>query len=72
MSELPVLVEDLVVKYGSKTAVAGATFSVKPGEVYGLLGPNGGGKSSVIKVLVGARPARVRQGSDLRAEPLGL
>jgi ABC-2 type transport system ATP-binding protein len=53
MSELPVLVEDLVVRYGSKTAVAGATFSVKPGEVYGLLGPNGAGKSSVIKVLVG-------------------
>lgn len=50
---LPVLVENLTVRYGSKTAVAGATFSVRPGEVYGLLGPNGAGKSSVIRVLVG-------------------
>jgi ABC-2 type transport system ATP-binding protein len=61
MSELPVLVEGLVVRYGSKTAVAGVTFSVKPGEVYGLLGPNGAGKSSVIKVLVGlVQPASGR------------
>ena len=61
MSELPVLVEDLVVRYGSKTAVAGATFSVKPGEIYGLLGPNGAGKSSVVKVLVGlVQPASGR------------
>ena len=61
MSELPVLVEDLVVRYGSKTAVAGVTFSVKPGEIYGLLGPNGAGKSSVVKVLVGlVQPASGR------------
>jgi len=58
MGALPVLVENLVVRYGSKTAVAGVTFSVKPDEIYGLLGPNGAGKSSVIKVMVGlAQPA---------------
>jgi ABC-2 type transport system ATP-binding protein len=46
-------VDDLVVRYGQKTAVNHLSFSVKKGEIYGLLGPNGAGKTSTIKALIG-------------------
>ena len=34
-------------------AVKNLSFSVQPGEVYGLLGPNGCGKSTTLKILLG-------------------
>jgi ABC-2 type transport system ATP-binding protein len=46
-----VLVESLVKRYGTFTAVDGISFSFGEGEVFGLLGPNGAGKSTTIKVL---------------------
>jgi ABC-2 type transport system ATP-binding protein len=39
--------------YGSRRAVVDVSFSVKPGEVFGLIGPNGAGKTTVIRMLVG-------------------
>lgn len=45
---------DRVVKrYGDIAALDGLTLSVRKGEVYGLLGPNGSGKTTAIRVLVG-------------------
>ncbi|MEJ7763819.1 MAG: ATP-binding cassette domain-containing protein, partial [Thermomicrobiales bacterium] len=35
------------------TAVAGVSFSVRPGEMVGYIGPNGAGKSTTIKMLTG-------------------
>jgi ABC-2 type transport system ATP-binding protein len=49
----PLVVEDLRVSYGRKPAVRGISFTVRPGEIYGLLGSNGAGKSSTIKSVVG-------------------
>ncbi len=49
----PLQVEDLVIRYGSVVAVDGLSLSVNPGEIYGLLGSNGAGKSSTIKAVVG-------------------
>jgi ABC-2 type transport system ATP-binding protein len=54
------------------TAVDELSFTVKPGEIYGLLGPNGSGKSTTMRMLLGIlRPsggiARVN-GHDLRTE----
>jgi ABC-2 type transport system ATP-binding protein len=46
-----VSVENLVVKYGSRAAVSKVTFEVREGEIFGVLGPNGGGKSTLFKVL---------------------
>ena len=47
-----ILVENLVKSYdGRKNAVDGLSFSVDRGEIYGLLGKNGAGKSTTIKVL---------------------
>lgn len=39
--------------YGSKAAVDGVSFSIKPGQVTGFLGPNGAGKSTSMRLMVG-------------------
>jgi ABC-2 type transport system ATP-binding protein len=39
--------------YGAKVALEGATFDVRPGEVFGFLGPNGAGKTTTIRILCG-------------------
>ena len=46
-------VNQLCKVYGQQKAVAGITFSIKPGEIVGFLGPNGAGKSSTMKILTG-------------------
>jgi ABC-type multidrug transport system ATPase subunit len=48
-------IADLVVRYGSFTAVDHLTLDLHQGELFGLLGPNGAGKSSTIRVLIGQR-----------------
>jgi len=57
----PLAVDRLTVRYGEKPAVSGLSFTVRPGEIYGLLGSNGAGKSSTIKSVVGL--VRPLQGS---------
>jgi ABC-2 type transport system ATP-binding protein len=49
-------IHGLVVKYGSKRAVNGLTFRVPAGTIFGFLGPNGSGKTTTIKTLLGFRP----------------
>ena len=44
---------NLTKTYGSKTAVANVTFTVRPGLVTGFLGPNGAGKSTTMRMIVG-------------------
>ena len=39
--------------YGAVAALKGLTLDVKPGEVFGLLGPNGSGKTTTIRLLLG-------------------
>jgi branched-chain amino acid transport system ATP-binding protein len=46
-------VSNLVCGYGLVTAVDGASFSVRAGEILALLGPNGAGKSSTIMAIAG-------------------
>lgn len=40
-------------RFGERTAVEGVSFEVAAGEVFGLLGPNGGGKTTTMRMLAG-------------------
>lgn len=44
-------VENLTHRYGSRVALAGISFAARKGEIFGLLGPNGGGKSTLFRIL---------------------
>ncbi|MBQ8743369.1 MAG: ATP-binding cassette domain-containing protein [Clostridia bacterium] len=50
-------IENLVKKYGDKTAVGGISFSVEEGEIVGFLGPNGAGKTTTMSILTGCLSA---------------
>jgi len=51
---LPVIyVEDLTRRFGDFVAVDHVSFEVQPGEIVGYLGPNGSGKTTTIRMLLG-------------------
>jgi iron complex transport system ATP-binding protein len=62
-------VEDLAFGYGSRVVGSGISFALEPGEVLCLLGPNGGGKTTLFKTLLGLLPAKAGrvtfEGADL-------
>src|ERR1700744_1435845 len=39
--------------YGTKIAVNDISFNIEPGTMFGLLGPNGSGKTSTIRMMIG-------------------
>jgi ABC-2 type transport system ATP-binding protein len=50
---VPLEIAGLTIDYGERRAVDRLSLAVRPGEIYGLLGSNGAGKSSTIKAIVG-------------------
>jgi len=65
-------VDGLRRSYGSREALAGLTFDVQAGELFAILGPNGGGKSTLFRILATLLPpsagiARVG-GFDVRTQ----
>jgi ABC-2 type transport system ATP-binding protein len=68
-----IAVENITHRYGARTALANVTFQVKKGEIFGLLGPNGGGKSTLFRILstmmVPTDGRAVVAGCDVTAEP---
>jgi ABC-2 type transport system ATP-binding protein len=50
-------VDGLVKTYGSLRAVDGVSFTVEPGEFFGILGPNGAGKTTTLEIVEGIREA---------------
>ncbi|HTC69016.1 MAG TPA: ABC transporter ATP-binding protein, partial [Acidothermaceae bacterium] len=67
------VVRNLTVAYGSKTAVANVSFEIRDGEIFGLLGPNGAGKTSTLSAIEGlVRPRAgtvLVDGLDVRESP---
>ena len=56
-------VDNLTHRYGAKIALDSLTFSVGTGEIFGFLGPNGGGKTTTFKILstlFSVEPGRVK------------
>jgi len=59
---------ELTKKFGEFTAVDRVSFKVVEGEIFGLLGANGAGKTTVIKILTGIMPASEGGGSVAGAD----
>ena len=55
-----------------RVAVSGLTMSVPHGGVHGFLGPNGSGKTTTIRMLLGLDPCRLRHGRGLRRGGAGV
>ena len=60
-------------RYGDRDALTSVSFSVAPGEIFALLGPNGGGKTTLFRILStlltpGSGTVRVF-GNDVRTHP---
>lgn len=51
MSEIVLRVKNLTKKYGKLTAVNSLSFDFETGQVYGILGPNGSGKTTTLAML---------------------
>ncbi len=51
--EYSVVAEGLTKKFGDFTAVDHISFEIKTGEIFGFLGPNGSGKTTTIRMLLG-------------------
>ncbi len=48
-----IVAEELTKRFGDFTAVAGVSFRVARGQIFGFLGPNGAGKTTTIRMLLG-------------------
>lgn len=51
MSDLVIETKKLTKIYGEQTAVNSVNLHVKPGRIYGLLGRNGAGKTTIMKMI---------------------
>lgn len=74
MSDPILSVTDLRAGYGRVPVLLGVSFSLQPGEIVGILGHNGMGKTTLMKALVGLLPATGGQiviaGDDVTAAPV--
>ena len=64
-----VQVEAVSVCYGAKTVLSGVSLHVERGEIVTIVGPNGSGKTSLLRAIIGAvKPARgrVAKGTGLK------
>jgi branched-chain amino acid transport system ATP-binding protein len=69
MSGRALVVDRLDVRHGAVQAVRGVSFEVQPGEIVGLIGANGAGKSSTLHAIMGDVPWA---GGDVRLGGLSL
>ncbi len=74
--QLAINAQHLVRRFGTFTAVDDVSFRVEKGEIFGFLGPNGSGKTTVIKMLTGLLPLTAGEatvyGIDVRTDPEGV
>jgi ABC-2 type transport system ATP-binding protein len=69
-------VKNLTHRYGDRVALSNVSFEVKKGEIFGLLGPNGGGKSTLFRILstmmAPASGTAVIAGHDVERDPAAV
>ncbi len=51
--DVTIAASDIVKSFGEKKVLDGISFNVRRGEIFGLLGPSGAGKTTLIKILTG-------------------
>src|ERR1700730_3687667 len=75
-SAVAISAEHLVRRFGKVTAVQDVSFQVQKGEIFGFLGPNGSGKTTVIKMLIGLLPLSegnaYEEGLNVKTDPEAL
>ena len=55
---MPIIeVRNLHKRYGDRVAVHDVSFTVEPGEIFGIIGPNGAGKTTTVETIGGLRAA---------------
>ena len=57
MAPPAIVISDLTKRFGSLTAVDHLAFDVEPGEIFGLVGPDGAGKTTTLRMLAGVLSA---------------
>jgi ABC-2 type transport system ATP-binding protein len=62
-SDPAISARNLIRRFGDFTAVNDVSFTVRRGEIFGFLGPNGSGKTTVIKMLTGLLPLSAGEAS---------
>ena len=67
-SPAPIVARNLVREFGTFRAVDRVSFDVSRGQIFGLLGANGAGKTTVIKMLTGLLPPTAGSGSVAGAD----
>lgn len=53
MSDYTVLLSQIKHTFGEREVLKGIDISIKPGEIFGLLGPSGAGKTTIIRIITG-------------------
>lgn len=51
MQELSIKISNITKNYGEITAIKDISFNIKKGELFGLIGPDGAGKTTLIRIL---------------------
>lgn len=62
-------IDNLSLRYGARAVLSHVSLRIEPGEIVTIVGPNGSGKTSLLRAIIGAvRPAqgRVVKASDLK------
>jgi ABC-2 type transport system ATP-binding protein len=67
-------IENITKKFGDLVAVNKVSFDVPKGEIFSIIGPNGSGKTTMIKIIVGLLKATtgsaIVDGSDVETDPI--
>ncbi|MEZ0577479.1 ATP-binding cassette domain-containing protein [Nocardioides sp. MH1] len=63
----PVIVADLTVTFGRRTALDGIDLLAQPGRRIGVIGENGSGKSTLLRAIAGTLPATAQVGGSIDA-----
>jgi phospholipid/cholesterol/gamma-HCH transport system ATP-binding protein len=70
MPELAIRVSDLVVGFGRQTVLDHLSLDVRKGEILGLVGASGGGKSVLMRTVIGLIPRRGGE-IEVMGQPIG-